>query len=101
MRHFHGDYRGNILINLLVDSQETRDDKQYVPCFHLRTCADQVCSRYEAYDRVEGSAVLASKNAHADDDGKIDRSEAKALKEEKNHQLNMRHRGVMQYQAVR
>jgi hypothetical protein len=58
-------------------------------------------SRYEAYDRVEGSARIAEANAHAGDDGVIDRKEAKALKEEKNHQLNMRHRGVMQYQAVR
>jgi len=57
--------------------------------------------RYEAYDRVDGQAQLAEKNAHAFDDGKIDKKEAKALEAEKKHQLGMRHRGVMQFQPVR
>ncbi|EIN09925.1 hypothetical protein PUNSTDRAFT_143315 [Punctularia strigosozonata HHB-11173 SS5] len=90
----HYDIVGWLKCTVVLDSgldpdheehQETRDEKH----------------RYEAYDRVEGSAVIAAKNAHANDDGVIDPKEAKALKQEKTHQLNMRHRGVMQYAPVR
>lgn len=57
--------------------------------------------RYEAFDRVEGQAILAEKNAHVYDDGVVDKQEKKALDGEKKHQLQMRHRGVMQFTPVR
>lgn len=67
------------------DHQVTRPDKH----------------RYEAYDRVEGQAQVAERNAHAADDGVIDRSERKQIEQEKKHQLHMRHRGIMQHKPAR
>lgn len=57
--------------------------------------------RYEAYDRVEGQQAIAERTAHAGDDGNISKKEQKEIDAEKTHQLNMRHRGVMQYKPVR
>jgi hypothetical protein len=63
--------------------------------------ANKPCSRYEAYDRVEGQAMLAERTAELKADGDISRSDQKAINAEKKHQLQMRHRGVMQFQAAR
>lgn len=61
-----------------------------------------VCSsRYEAYDRVEGQAALAERTAQMKADGEITKKEQKEIDAEKEHQLKMRHRGVMQYQSAR
>ena len=65
--------------------------------------ADQkLSSRYEAYDRVEGQAAIAERTAQLQNkDEDLTRKERKELDAEKRHQLDMRHRGVMQYQAAR
>jgi hypothetical protein len=60
-----------------------------------------ICSRYEAYDRVEGQAQLAEKTAQLGADGEISKSDQKQIDAEKKHQLQMRHRGVMQFAPVR
>ena len=60
-------------------------------------------SRYEAYDRVEGQAAIAEKTARlkSENDEELSSSDKKEIEKEKTHQLNMRHRGVMQYKAAR
>ena len=60
-------------------------------------------SRYEAYDRVEGQAAIAKKTAllKSENDEELSSSDKKEIEKEKTHQLNMRHRGVMQYKAAR
>ncbi|KAK7679648.1 hypothetical protein QCA50_017360 [Cerrena zonata] len=65
--------------------QETRPDKH----------------RYEAYDRVEGQEAIAERTARIGDNDELSSKEKKELQAEKTHQLNMRHRGVMQYKPVR
>lgn len=60
-----------------------------------------VASRYEAYDRVEGQAAIAERTAQLSNKDDLSRKERKEIDAEKQHQLQMRHRGVMQYQAAR
>jgi hypothetical protein len=55
----------------------------------------------EAYDRVEGEAQIAEKNAHAGDDGVVDSKEQKAIKEAQRRQLVARGRGPAQIKAYR
>ncbi|GJE96327.1 C2 domain-containing protein [Phanerochaete sordida] len=57
--------------------------------------------RYEAYDRVEGQAQIAERTAQIANKDDLSKGERKELDAEKQHQLAMRHRGVMQYQAAR
>ncbi|EKM56362.1 uncharacterized protein PHACADRAFT_172085 [Phanerochaete carnosa HHB-10118-sp] len=57
--------------------------------------------RYEAYDRVEGQAQIAERTAQIENKDDLSKGERKQLEDEKQHQLAMRHRGVMQYQAAR
>lgn len=57
--------------------------------------------RYEAYDRVEGQAQIAERTARIQNQDELSKSDKKEINKEKQHQLNMRHRGVMQYQAAR
>ena len=59
------------------------------------------CSRFEAYDRVEGQAQIAERTAQIQNKDDLTKSEKKELDAEKQHQLAMRHRGVMQYQPAR
>ncbi|KAI0826298.1 hypothetical protein BC629DRAFT_1605012 [Irpex lacteus] len=67
------------------DYQKTRDEKH----------------RYEAYDRVEGQAAIAERTAELSNKDDLTRKERKEIDAEKQHQLAMRHRGVMQYQPAR
>ena len=62
---------------------------------------DLLFSRYEAYDRVEGQAAIAERTAQLSNKDDLSRKDRKELDAEKKHQLQMRHRGVMQYQAAR
>ncbi|KAH8101901.1 hypothetical protein BXZ70DRAFT_932402 [Cristinia sonorae] len=60
--------------------------------------------RYEAYDRVEGQAAIAAKTADMKADtenGDLSKQQRKEIDSEKTHQLNMRHRGVMQFKPAR
>ncbi|KAF8323426.1 hypothetical protein DL93DRAFT_2223342 [Clavulina sp. PMI_390] len=56
---------------------------------------------FEAWEHIEGQAKQAEINSHAMDDGVIDKDEAKALKRAHTRELASRHRGAMQFQAVR
>ena len=58
-------------------------------------------SRYEAYDRVDGQARIAERTQQLQNKDELTKKEKKEIEAEKTHQLNMRHRGVMQYKAVR
>jgi hypothetical protein len=66
--------------------QEARDDKH----------------RYEAFECVEGQAALAEENAQrVDENGELPKKDQKAMENEKKRQLQLRHRGVMQFAPVR
>ncbi|CAG8671086.1 3552_t:CDS:10, partial [Acaulospora colombiana] len=56
---------------------------------------------YEAYDHIEGQALIAERNAHAYDDGVIDKKEKKALEAAHKKQLQNRHRGIAQFRPYR
>jgi hypothetical protein len=56
---------------------------------------------FEVFDRLVGMPEAAEKNAHADDDGVIDRKERKAINEAKTKALHSRHRGSYGYAPVR
>ncbi|KAI0074714.1 hypothetical protein K474DRAFT_1665159 [Panus rudis PR-1116 ss-1] len=68
-----------------ADHQETRPEKH----------------RYEAYDRVEGQQAIAERTAQIENKDDLPKKDRKAIEDEKKHQLNMRHRGVMQYKPAR
>ncbi|PWN44353.1 hypothetical protein IE81DRAFT_336741 [Ceraceosorus guamensis] len=55
----------------------------------------------EVYERLVGMPETAEKNAHADDDGVIDRKEQKAIDRAKTDALHARHRGAYGYAPVR
>ncbi|KAL4244032.1 hypothetical protein ABKN59_010294 [Abortiporus biennis] len=58
--------------------------------------------RFEAYDRVEGQAAVAERTANLGANGEEpSKQERKEVDAAKKHQLEMRHRGVMQYKPVR
>jgi len=56
---------------------------------------------FETYDRVEGQAAAAEVNSHADDDGVVDKQEAKAIAKAHKKALESRQRGVMQFKPIR
>ncbi|PVG01479.1 hypothetical protein CPB86DRAFT_781696 [Serendipita vermifera] len=56
---------------------------------------------YEAYDHIEGQALIAERNAHAYDDGVVDKKEKKALEAAHKKQLQNRHRGIAQFRPYR
>lgn len=56
---------------------------------------------FEVYNRLEGMPHRAEVNAHANDDGVIDRKEQKQIDKAKNEALHSRHRGVMGYGGAR
>lgn len=56
---------------------------------------------YETYDHIQGEALIAERNAHAYDDGVVDKEEKKALQRAHTKQLHNRHRGVAQFQPYR
>lgn len=55
----------------------------------------------QAYDRVEGEAEIARKNAHAADDGVIDKREQSQIDKAHKRQLENRGRGPAQIKAYR
>ena len=48
---------------------------------------------FDVYDRVEGQAAVARSNAHANDDGVIDKKEQKQIDKAHQKALESRHRG--------
>jgi hypothetical protein len=54
-----------------------------------------------ASDHIEGQALIAERNAHAYDDGVIDKKEKKALEAAHKKQLHNRHRGIAQFRPYR
>ncbi|KAG8695995.1 hypothetical protein FRC08_007433 [Ceratobasidium sp. 394] len=49
---------------------------------------------FEAYDHIEGEALIAERNAHFGDDGTIDKNEQKELDAAHKRQLHNRQRGI-------
>ncbi|GAA6056005.1 hypothetical protein JCM3770_002138 [Rhodotorula araucariae] len=56
---------------------------------------------FETYDRIEGQANQAVINAHADDDGVIDKDEQRQIDRAHKKALESRHHGKLQYRSVR
>ena len=56
---------------------------------------------FETYDRAEGQAKVAEQNAHANDDGVIDKDEKKQIEKAKTKALHSRQRGSYGYAPVR
>ncbi|QRW25571.1 C2 domain-containing protein [Rhizoctonia solani] len=56
---------------------------------------------FEAYDHVEGEALIAERNAHFADDGVIDKREKKELDAAHKRQLHNRQRGIAGYRPYR
>ncbi|KAG8807860.1 asparaginyl-tRNA synthetase, partial [Serendipita sp. 399] len=66
-------------------------------------CAKSQARRhaYETYDHIEGQAIIAERNAHAGDDGVVDKKEKKALEDAHKKQLLSRQRGIAQFRPYR
>lgn len=56
---------------------------------------------FDSWNRIEGMPKLAEQNAHADDDGVIDKDEQRKIDRAKTQALHARHRGVMGYSSAR
>ncbi|CCF52271.1 hypothetical protein NDA14_004101 [Ustilago hordei] len=56
---------------------------------------------FDVYNRLEGMPNRAVENAHANDDGVIDREEKKQMERSKKEALHSRHRGAMGYGGAR
>ncbi|GAA5997561.1 hypothetical protein JCM5350_005068 [Sporobolomyces pararoseus] len=56
---------------------------------------------FEQYDVIEGQSETAKLNAHANDDGVIDKEEQKRIDRAHKKALEQRHRGKMQFAPVR
>ncbi|GAA5879834.1 hypothetical protein JCM8547_005778 [Rhodosporidiobolus lusitaniae] len=56
---------------------------------------------FEQWDRVEGQAKQAISNSHASDDGIIDKREKREIDRAHRKALESRHRGKMQFRAMR
>ncbi|KZV88102.1 hypothetical protein EXIGLDRAFT_839449 [Exidia glandulosa HHB12029] len=56
---------------------------------------------FEAYDHIEGEALIAEKNSHAEDDGVVDKQERKEINNAKKRQLENRQRGIAGYKPYR
>jgi len=85
---------GYLTCTIVLDSGLDPDHEEY-----QETQAQR--HRYEAYDRVEGQAQVAERTAQLEADGDTSKQDRKEIEAEKKHQLQMRHRGVMQYKAAR
>ncbi|CAE6468691.1 unnamed protein product [Rhizoctonia solani] len=69
---------------------------------HEKHAASQACRHaFEAYDHVEGEALIAERNAHFSDDGVIDKHEKKELDAAHQRQLHNRQRGIAGYRPYR
>ncbi|KAG8954346.1 hypothetical protein FRC03_011485 [Tulasnella sp. 419] len=56
---------------------------------------------FETYDHIEGEAQVAEKNAHAMDDGVVDKKERKAIEAAHERQLQNRQRGIAGFKPYR
>jgi hypothetical protein len=67
----------------------------------LRIDAQNARHAFEAFELTEGREERAEKISHFNDDGVIDKQEAKEIKKAKERELHTRHRGTRQFSAVR
>ncbi|KAK4055259.1 hypothetical protein OIV83_000541 [Microbotryomycetes sp. JL201] len=80
---------GWLTTTIMLDSGLDEDHEKYATTQTAR-------HEFETYDRVEGMAAQAEKNAKADDDGVIDKEEQKAIDKAHKKALESRHRGKYQ-----
>ncbi|GAA5950615.1 hypothetical protein JCM10213_006938 [Rhodosporidiobolus nylandii] len=85
---------GYLHTTVVLDSGLDADHEKYAETQTAR-------HEFEAYDRVEGQAKQAIENSHANDDGVIDKHERREIDRAHRKALESRHRGKMQFRAVR
>jgi len=86
---------GHLIVTLRLDSGLDPDFERYA--------AEDRNTRheFEAYDRVDGMAEVARKNAHFEDDAVIDKKEKKEIERARKKELESRQRGVAQFKPYR
>ncbi|BGO94717.1 hypothetical protein NBRC10512_007335 [Rhodotorula toruloides] len=85
---------GYLTTTVVLDSGLDADHEKYATTQTAR-------HEFEQYDRVEGQAAQAETNAHANDDGVIDKEEQKQIDRAHKKALESRHRGKMQFRPYR
>ncbi|GAA5990859.1 hypothetical protein JCM10908_000050 [Rhodotorula pacifica] len=85
---------GWLVTTVVLDSGLDADHEKYAVTQTQR-------HEFEQYDRIEGQANQAQANAHADDDGVIDKEEQRAIDRAHKKALESRHRGKMQLRPYR
>ncbi|GJJ06394.1 hypothetical protein Clacol_000585 [Clathrus columnatus] len=71
------------------------------PSKHSRRRKGRLVIDIDNSDHIEGEAILSEKNAHAGDDGLIDKNEKKAMKKAHKRQLANRQRGIHGFRPYR
>ncbi|GAA6011835.1 hypothetical protein JCM11491_000766 [Sporobolomyces phaffii] len=85
---------GWLTTTVVLDSGLDSDHEKYARTQTAR-------HEFEQFDVVEGQATAAELNAHADDDGVVDKEEQKRIDRAHKKALEQRHRGKMQFAPVR
>ncbi|KAF8513153.1 hypothetical protein BU17DRAFT_77267 [Hysterangium stoloniferum] len=85
---------GHIRTRIKLDSGLDQDHE-----FHATTQSRR--HAFETYDHIEGEAIIAEKNSHANDDGVIDKEEKKAIARAHKRQLANRQRGIHSFRPYR
>ncbi|BGP55089.1 hypothetical protein JCM8202v2_002684 [Rhodotorula sphaerocarpa] len=88
------DIVGWLTTTVCLESGLDRDHEKYAVTRKQR-------HEFEQFDRVVGQPRQAERNAHADDDGVVDEHEQKEIDRAHKKALESRHRGKMQFNAVR
>ncbi|GAA5909086.1 uncharacterized protein JCM6883_002600 [Sporobolomyces salmoneus] len=85
---------GWLTTTVMLDSGLDSDHEKYATTQTAR-------HEFEQYDIIEGQAEAAENNAHANDDGVVDKEEQKRIDRAHKKALEQRHRGKMQFAPVR
>ncbi|KAG8820265.1 hypothetical protein FRC19_009016 [Serendipita sp. 401] len=85
---------GYLTTTIKIDSGLDPDHEKYAKSQARRHA-------YETYDHIEGQAIIAERNAHAEDDGVVDKKEKAAIEAAHKKQLLSRQRGIAQFRPYR
>ncbi|SJX62547.1 uncharacterized protein SRS1_13394 [Sporisorium reilianum f. sp. reilianum] len=91
------DVVGKLRVKVRIDAGLDDDHLRLVE----RTTGRKDRHEFDVYNRLEGMPNRAVENAHADDDGVVDRKEQKQIDRSKREALHSRHRGAMGYGGAR
>ncbi|KAG8839097.1 hypothetical protein FRB91_007197 [Serendipita sp. 411] len=85
---------GYLTTTIKIDSGLDPDHEKYAKSQARRHA-------YETYDHIEGQAIISERNAHAGDDGVVDKKEKAAIEAAHKKQLLSRQRGIAQFRPYR